>query len=398
MKHDRGIVNWAELPKEMCASIGKHLDNGIDVLRFRSVCKSWRSSIPPVQNTVPLPLPLEFPGPRAFTTVRLSQPKIYHLQPPLQDYQTPTSNPSPSQGWLVKLEESLFSGKMRSLDPISNCQIHDFPPASAKALNLLDFRVAELIRSYALEFFFHVGFDFVFAVKVAVLSHNSWSTNNFAQCAIMYVGLLGFWKLGETKWSFIDGEKFFYHDVVSYNGKFYAIDKLGSAYWIDPSLNAIQFSPPLPDLDGLNRKQKHLIESCGDLYLVDRFLDKERLAKDSDPDLDGYVDDDHFLGYFVNYNLDARAFSFKVYKLEMEQDCRRWVEVKKLGDRAFFLCSDCSFSISAKEFGGFKRNCIYFSNASVMRSASYKCQVFDLDDGTISSLDYSEFFCPPSCL
>lgn len=384
------MVNWAELPKDLCASIGKHLDNGIDVLRFRSVCKSWRSSTPPFQNdTVPLPLPLEFPGPRAFTTVRLSQPRIYHLQP-LHEYQNPISNSSSSSssslGWLVKLEESVVSGKMRQLDPISNCQIRD----SAKVLNLLDFRVAEVSSSYALEFFFHLGFDFVFADKVAVLSHNS--------CAIMYGGLLGFWKLGDEKWTFIDGEKFYYHDVVSYKGNFYAVDKLGSAYWIDSSLNPIQFSPPLSDLDGLNLKQKHLIESGGDLYVVDRFLDKDRLAKDSDADLDGYIDDDHFLGYFVNYNLEARAYSFKVYKLELEQGCSSWTEVKNLGDRAFFLCSDCCFSISANEFGGCKRNCIYFSNASVMRSASYKCQVFDLDDGSISSLDYSEFFSLPACL
>ena len=36
---------WADLPKELLEIIGKCFDSRIDVVRFRSVCSSWRSSV-----------------------------------------------------------------------------------------------------------------------------------------------------------------------------------------------------------------------------------------------------------------------------------------------------------------------------------------------------------------
>ena len=51
------------------------------------------------------------------------------------------------------------------------------------------------------------------------------------------------------------------------------IDTLGSILWIDNS--SLKLVPLLPPLCGLG-SQKHLVESCGALYVVDRYFNKER--------------------------------------------------------------------------------------------------------------------------
>lgn len=50
-------VEWSELPEELLPPIGK----GLDILRFRSVCKSWRSGIS-CTDFVPR-FPFNFPNP-----------------------------------------------------------------------------------------------------------------------------------------------------------------------------------------------------------------------------------------------------------------------------------------------------------------------------------------------
>ncbi|KAM0970158.1 hypothetical protein FF1_018284 [Malus domestica] len=58
-------TEWSDLPKELWSAIGNRLDNRLDVLRFRSVCNTWRSSVSPFQQPVTLPLPLSFSSPPA---------------------------------------------------------------------------------------------------------------------------------------------------------------------------------------------------------------------------------------------------------------------------------------------------------------------------------------------
>lgn len=55
----------------------------------------------------------------------------------------------------------------------------------------------------------------------------------------------------------------------------------------------IQFSPPLCGFGG----QKHLVESCGDLHVVDRYREKERL------------DMARMLGYHVPNNIFSASLS-----------------------------------------------------------------------------------------
>ena len=82
-------------------------------------------------------------------------------------------------------------------------------------------------------------------------------------------------------------------------------------------MKLIQFSLPLPLCAFGN--QKHLVESCGELYVVDRFFDRERRF-------------DHDLR---RYRVCPKTVNFEVYKLD--QEWGRWVMVKNLGDHVFFF-------------------------------------------------------------
>ena len=68
------------------------------------------------------------------------------------------------------------------------------------------------------------------------------------------------------------------------------------------------------------------MESCGTIYIVERYLDRE------------------WRGHRY-----AEVVGFKVYKSEWGE----WVLVESLGDRAFILCSDCSLTVLTREFLGY---------------------------------------------
>ncbi|KAK9995143.1 hypothetical protein SO802_024846 [Lithocarpus litseifolius] len=64
-----------------------------------------------------------------------------------------------------------------------------------------------------------------------------------------------------------------YGDIIEYKGQFYVTDTLGNISWkYNSSLKLVPFFPPLYALGS----QKHLVESCGAFYVVDRYFNKER--------------------------------------------------------------------------------------------------------------------------
>ena len=135
-----------------------------------------------------------------------------------------------------------------------------------------------------------------------------------------------------------------YSDVIVYKGRFYVIDMYGTISWIDTcSMKLIQCSRPSGD-----HMECRLVESCGSLYIVDTY-----------------------------YHLwvDRKVVKFKVFRIDEERGT--WVDVKDLKDRVFVLADSGCFSLSANDFDGYIRNCIFFIDAfDVIR-------VFNLGDGGI---------------
>lgn len=191
-------------------------------------------------------------------------------------------------------------------------------------------------------------------------------------CCIFLNGKLGFMKIGgenenenekeKEKWMLVDDKNFYYDDVIVFKGQFYVTDKWGTISWVDTSsLKLIQFSPPLCGFGN----RKHLVESNGSLYVVDRF------CGEGEPRRRNYVG-----------RLEAVVEHFKVYKLDEEWGT--WVDVKDLRDRAFVLGNSCSFSVAAKDLIGYQGNCIYFIDI-------FDVRVFNLEDQSIITIDFDPF-------
>ncbi|PON91684.1 hypothetical protein TorRG33x02_125150 [Trema orientale] len=51
-----------------------------------------------------------------------------------------------------------------------------------------------------------------------------------------------------------------------------------------------------------------------------------------------------------------------VFKLELDDEKSRWVEIKSLGDAALFLGDNSSIYVCALDLVGCKPNCVYFSH------------------------------------
>ncbi|XP_059460802.1 putative F-box protein At1g65770 [Corylus avellana] len=360
-------VKWSDLPTELLTMIGRSLDTRIDVLRFRSICSSWRSSIPPFSANPPR-FPLQFPDPNTATLTEpprwpprlafLFQTTLYYIQ---------TLNPSTSsstlsnKGWLMKVDES-NSGKLRFVNPVLDSRTR-YTITRPKTLNLLNFRVVEFGKAYTLQFQLprkrrYVPFPCV--KKLVVFPNSAWT--NVDECSILMIfvdGKLGFAKRGDKKWTLV-GESSSYDDIIVYKGQFYAVDRVGIVWWIEcSSLKLVQFSP----LCGLG-SQKHLVVSCGALYVVDKYND---------------IDD------------DRKVVGFKVYKLD--EELGQWVLVKSLGDQVFVLGADCSFSVSARGCSGYTGDCILFIDHRD------ETLVFNLKDHSIlkhhSIHDHFGLFWPP---
>jgi len=356
-------VDWSQLPKELWTKIGKYLDNHIDALRFRSVCQSFRSSIPPsLPNSPSFPLQIPHPGINISTNNYLNQSTIYLIQP---TDASSNSSSSSSKGWLIKVEESK-NQPLSLLSPITDRKL-SYPLSSNNTSlmiwNMLDYRVIELCKSYKIEKI--TGFSS--PVKKIVFYPNSpWSSvEDCVSCCIFQEDIVGFIKHGDEKWKLVDENNFCYDDIIVFKGQFYVTDKWGTISWIDiSSSKLIQFSPPLC---GFGNK-KHLVESCGNLYVVDRYsyYEGENVRRN-------YVGRRHQAQYEV-------VECFKVYKLDEEWG--KWVDVKNLKDRAFILSPGCNFSISAKELIGYQGNCIYFKD-------SFNVRMYNLDDSRITTVDFN---------
>ncbi|KAJ6682308.1 F-BOX PROTEIN SKIP23 [Salix koriyanagi] len=234
------MCRWADLPKELLEMISKRLDFRVDVLRFRSVCTSWRCSVSPpsFDQEIP-PVFLKLPDPICADAV-LMQTAICRMEYP-RNY--PSSSCSLSKSSLVKVGESKH-GKLQLFHPLSNQLTRD----SFMSLNLLDLKFVQLSEACLLKL--------PSGISVFGINKENWVTG----------------KHGDKEWTLLDDRNFEYDDITVYKGQFYVVDRRGTVSWIDSSLKVIQYSPPLYGCGG----QKNLVESCGDLYVVDRYLDRER--------------------------------------------------------------------------------------------------------------------------
>lgn len=327
------MSRWSDLPKELLEMIGEHLDDPIDILRFRAICTSWRSVVLPYY---PPPLILPFPDRpecsndalwSGFSTVT-NFATVYRVQP---EEEVPNSLPS---GILVLVDKEIPSPYRNSYDmrPLIHLDpsVQNFP----KVLNLMDFKFFEVLRVYDMKNYCvndnYVAYISPNVSKVAVLPSNpgGFCGDSYSAMAIYTperfsdVGFLYFLKSRDKEWTKIQGGDCF-KDVITFGGKFYAVESCGRAIAIDSDMNITEIANPV-SFDRLCKTS--LLESVGDLLLF-KF---------------------------------GRFFKFKLFKLNFEE--RKWVEVKRLGFRAVFVDKKFSFSVFARDFAGCSSDVIYYNH------------------------------------
>ncbi|XP_065855105.1 F-box protein At2g26160-like [Euphorbia lathyris] len=353
---------WADLPKDLLQNIAERFNSLLDFLPLRAVCTSWRSSLtlPSFVEEIPrLTFKLLDPLEEEFVLFKTS---IYRVE-------LTNRTPNSSKGWLTQIRHTK-TGKLQLSHPISGAQIRY---SSIPFISSSEPRFVQLHESFNLESIkpdhytdpddpYHIpGVGF----KAIVPSSATWATN-FVAFIAMIEGLW-FWDSRDEDWKFLyvddNDNRCYYHDIIEFKGQVYAVDKLGTVFWINPvPLSSIQYSPML--ING-NGNRKFLVESCGDLYVVDMYVGDDYLYKETDVD-------------------------FKVYKLD-EDENGGWLEVKCLGDHMFVVNRDFSFSISSSEFVGGKPNCIYFTDYVHGQGL-----LFCLEDGSVQKLkSFPEIFLSP---
>ncbi|PIA32863.1 hypothetical protein AQUCO_04300060v1 [Aquilegia coerulea] len=388
------MAEWSQLPQDLLVQISSKVSYScIDLIRFRSVCSSWRSSHPPYYFPSQIPINPSWKslyyspdGILDSYHVCLSKRVILHL-----------SLPNQNNGWIIKLERDV-SDMYSLLNPLSELKIQPLPIDFPKGLNFMGFRIWELGQQYVLKYSVRlpIGLDdnraYIYRQKVVFSSNSPWNDVEEIDYVIMTLhasGKLALFRLKDRMWSIIEDMSNPYVDVIYYKGKFYAVDNTGRTVVVGTSLIVTEVANAI-----FRGDKKSLVELDGELLLIDSlFQEYER------NDLNGET-------YIVNddtYMAD-NTVQFKVFKLDLKE--KEWVEVKHLGDHMLFLGDNCSFSALASDFIGSKGNCIYFNDKYLQSNKEedgllkgHCMGVFNLEDLTIkplaSSPGYSHSFWPP---
>ncbi|KAL3720611.1 hypothetical protein ACJRO7_005431 [Eucalyptus globulus] len=352
-----------DLPTDILYEIGNRLDTRMDVLRFRSVCSSFRSAIPapPRREASRFPLRIQ---PDLF----LRASTVYALETP--DGAAGSGRPR----WLLMLEESAEPGCMMILSLYSQRRIahmlHKFP----KVLDSRQSRMVEICRQYTLHYSYRTKGRLFQGVQKAVMHPDAVGSDS-DQCSVYFIdegGKLGCWKYGDENWSYleVDGSDIDqYDDIVAYDGKVWVVDSVGQILQLQTSFRLRSFSLPIYDI-GVSRIgsqtptfSRRLVVSGGDLYIVCRYTSDGPCSRGS----------------------PEKTSHYEVFRLDQRR--ARWEEVTSLGDSAFFLCNCCSFAVPARELDGHgEGNCIY--------PAEIRCinfEVFNLANRSLKWADYSDF-------
>ncbi|XP_057453141.1 F-box protein SKIP23-like [Lotus japonicus] len=359
-------VDWSQLPTELLHLISERLDSPLYLLRFRSVCSTWRRSSSPA--VTPLHhFPLIFPtlSDDPASTVFLSQRTVFLITPPPQQ-PTPTATPL-----LVQIGQDL-SGGTRLFDPLSSHQ--HFPFSSPRVLDYYHHPVLDLGNVFIL----HHSIpppdyrDSIYKRKVVAAIAGEASI----LLTIHDSGKLAFFRSGGDCWTLIPVKQHMpYDDVCVFKGRPCAVNSTGLTVAVGSGPYMEVIAEPV-----LGGDEKFLVESEGELLMVDKHISSTCYENDD-------FDDDGDDGIFVDRFEWSKPVKFDVYRLDEKE--KMWVELESLGDRVLFLGHVCAFSASASDLGVRSGNCVVFADLTLKQGVG----VFPLDVGWILLLsdipDYS---------
>ncbi|KAK8522251.1 hypothetical protein V6N13_115227 [Hibiscus sabdariffa] len=369
------MADWSQLPPELLLIIGKRLKARFDVLRFRSFCSSWRSSVPPKVYTYPFPkhLPSKTIGRCKHSLSNITRNTFYLIRSS-QAIQTQAS-----ACWSVKICDGI---KMRLVNPLTDSELRLVPGNFPMVLDLNNFQVIELGHEYIARSRVFVdhrikpqSWDYI---EKVVYLRSSTDGDSFTMLGFIlhFPKCLAFLRSGENDWTLLEAADDV-RDIVSFNGKFYAIEQKGRTMVIDQSLN-VSFLEHV----GSSNSIMFLVKCVDNLLAVEMLFD---------------TDAENTLSY--GRLLREKAVGFKVFKMNEKE--QRWDEMGSLRDRILFLGFHQAISAPAFEFGWGRGNLIFFSECVPGHDTSEdrRMFVFDLETGTASPLEncpaYCNLFWPP---
>ncbi|XVF76372.1 hypothetical protein PTKIN_Ptkin13bG0261200 [Pterospermum kingtungense] len=333
------MADWSQLPPELLALIAKRLDTRFDVLRFRSVCFSWRSSFPPKLYPLPTKLPLQTIFPFKYC------PEVGDI---MIDTIFLVRCPTTTACRVVNVREYTHCAKMRLLKPLLDYEARRLVFKVPKVLDLMNFQVIELGHQFLV--LTPNGSPKIFIDKAAFLWSNT-NTNDFMMLTLIehqelcvVSSISG--KYESTILRTLTRSFDYFLDIISFKGKFYAIDENGKTTVVDQSVNLSFIGSP-----GKKHRKKFLVQSGDNLLDVEMIVARDMVI------------------------------DFKVFRLNEEE--QKWDEIESLGDQILFLGVRQSVSASASEFYGVKGNLIFYSSDLLRYSYDYGDSedvfVFDLD-------------------
>ncbi|KAJ6386131.1 hypothetical protein OIU77_029155 [Salix suchowensis] len=226
----------------------------------------------------------------------------------------------------------------------------------------MNLRIRELGHEYVLQHVSSSSFTDagnLYMEKVVMIWLNC--ETEFVLLTIHVSGRLAMFKSGDKRWTIINEMPSPFDDVFVYKGRFYAVDDTGRTVVVALDTDLGLVGNPIFGGD-----KKYLVESKGDLLLVDMYL-----TMDSD---EGLSIDDDIVEYLVQY-MSERTVQIKVFKLNEERE-----ELDR-----------------GEEFG--RSSVVYREEGDDGSVIGRDTGVFELESGCIGHLrnfpDYSKLFWPP---
>ncbi|EOA25603.1 hypothetical protein CARUB_v10018951mg [Capsella rubella] len=208
---------WSHLPDDLLDLIANRYSSNIDVLRIRSVCKSWRSAVAMSKERLQFRFDQDLLTSTKETEVALFPTTYFRITLPS------SSSSCPNKGWLIQTRQaSKYRKKINLLCPLSDKSI----TRSHQTLDLLNVGVSEIFQSFKIE-----------------EGSRSWNTIK-NQCCVDF------------------------SDIIHHMGHIYAVDIYGTIWCIDLSqLSIARQTPPNIFHDYIydSSIETRLVEYCGDL-------------------------------------------------------------------------------------------------------------------------------------
>lgn len=221
-------------------------------------------------------------------------------------------------------------------------------------------------------------------------------------------GEIGFVKYGDVEWSHLGCG--FAEDLTCSENSIIVLSKNGKSIqtWnfedSTDNISELKIEFPQNMLEStepeLYTHKLYIVELKGDIFLVVRWI-----AEFVHPETGLHLSEDDLIEeedpLMVPY---YQTVNFYVYVLgDSNQTKREWIGVKSLGEKALFVGGNQSVMLEAAEdFGGCKKNSIYFTDDHWERMEEHECYgghdmgIFYLEDSTLEDLSRADKYLLPS--